>query len=440
MNIIINGTGGDSSCGEEHSKSLQQQQQQYSNPEIFPAELQGAFDCSCSSSSGFSSSSLLLMKTPHQIPVVTTSPQRMGLQSCMSLPPTPTTEPGGTSPIYRHPHHANHTPVMTTTGSTTSPTPTPPFQQQHQQQLQQQQQYIGMPLSVQKSPRANVHSHAAVSRQRTMPEGSSLHSLQQKVSPGCVFVMEGSGMRDVPIWLKNLRLHKYTGLFEKMSYEEMMSLTDEWLEGHGVTKGATNKILQNLQKLRDRQNLLKHYERELMQNGQVDIRAMVDALHQMMNTPIKRFQSTTTTNPNVEQSSDQSNDPQQQQQQNLTGEPGESSMQWILGDDSIVPEGDLAGQMTRLIGRLMFFFLIKAAGNTESSLIIHFVKLVDKCMQHEAFSDKHRQLLAAARQRCSQLAHSHSPRNNNNSWNSGSPGQQSISPGASLPVSNYRKQ
>ena len=35
---------------------------------------------------------------------------------------------------------------------------------------------------------------------------------------------------DVPMWLKTLRLHKYAYLFQQMTYEEMMNLTEEWLE------------------------------------------------------------------------------------------------------------------------------------------------------------------------------------------------------------------
>lgn len=35
---------------------------------------------------------------------------------------------------------------------------------------------------------------------------------------------------DVPAWLKSLRLHKYAGLFSTMTYEEMMSLTEQQLE------------------------------------------------------------------------------------------------------------------------------------------------------------------------------------------------------------------
>jgi len=35
---------------------------------------------------------------------------------------------------------------------------------------------------------------------------------------------------DVSTWLKSLRLHKYSPLFQQMSYDEMLNLTDDWLE------------------------------------------------------------------------------------------------------------------------------------------------------------------------------------------------------------------
>jgi len=34
---------------------------------------------------------------------------------------------------------------------------------------------------------------------------------------------------DIPIWLKSLRLHKYQYVFESLSYDEMMDISDETL-------------------------------------------------------------------------------------------------------------------------------------------------------------------------------------------------------------------
>ena len=35
---------------------------------------------------------------------------------------------------------------------------------------------------------------------------------------------------DVPTWLKSLRLHKYAQLFAPLTYEDMLKITDEYLE------------------------------------------------------------------------------------------------------------------------------------------------------------------------------------------------------------------
>lgn len=43
---------------------------------------------------------------------------------------------------------------------------------------------------------------------------------------------------DVPAWLKSLRLHKYAGLFSTMTYDEMMSLTEQQLEAQVSVLGV----------------------------------------------------------------------------------------------------------------------------------------------------------------------------------------------------------
>ncbi len=65
---------------------------------------------------------------------------------------------------------------------------------------------------------------------------------------------------EVPVWLKSLRLHKYTPMFQAMSYAEMMALNDSQLEQRQVTKGARRKILQSLEKLQERVSLLLQLE------------------------------------------------------------------------------------------------------------------------------------------------------------------------------------
>ena len=35
---------------------------------------------------------------------------------------------------------------------------------------------------------------------------------------------------EFPAWLKGLRLHKYSHLFQSMSYEGMLNMDEKWLE------------------------------------------------------------------------------------------------------------------------------------------------------------------------------------------------------------------
>lgn len=66
-----------------------------------------------------------------------------------------------------------------------------------------------------------------------------------------------TGMKSVPQWLKHLRLHKYAALFSKLSYKQMMELTDEKLMDQNITLGARKKILTNIEKLKKRSERLQ---------------------------------------------------------------------------------------------------------------------------------------------------------------------------------------
>ncbi|KAI9300976.1 hypothetical protein BJ944DRAFT_243698 [Cunninghamella echinulata] len=51
-------------------------------------------------------------------------------------------------------------------------------------------------------------------------------------------------LEDVPVWLRSLRLHKYNSIFETMTWQEMIILTDEELLSKGVMAlGARRKLL-----------------------------------------------------------------------------------------------------------------------------------------------------------------------------------------------------
>ena len=63
------------------------------------------------------------------------------------------------------------------------------------------------------------------------------------------------------MWLKSLRLHKYSHIFTDITYEQMLGLTEDYLDKKDVTKGARNKILLCIQKIKERKSLLLQLEK-----------------------------------------------------------------------------------------------------------------------------------------------------------------------------------
>ncbi|KAM3183102.1 hypothetical protein ACTXT7_011015 [Hymenolepis weldensis] len=71
---------------------------------------------------------------------------------------------------------------------------------------------------------------------------------------------EDPGMAQIPVWLKSLRLHKYIGLFKRLTYYQMLGITDEWLQHQHVTQGARNKIIVSIANLGTRSATLTNLE------------------------------------------------------------------------------------------------------------------------------------------------------------------------------------
>ncbi|ENN76387.1 hypothetical protein HUJ04_009134 [Dendroctonus ponderosae] len=76
-------------------------------------------------------------------------------------------------------------------------------------------------------------------------------------------------MKSVLAWLKSMRLHKYSWLFHDLTVNQMMNLSEEYLIEAGVTKGARQKMLLNLEKLKNRKKLLSDLEIGLMNGSNV---------------------------------------------------------------------------------------------------------------------------------------------------------------------------
>ncbi|XP_066486060.1 protein Smaug homolog 1 isoform X3 [Tiliqua scincoides] len=212
-----------------------------------------------------------------------------------------------------------------------------------------------------RGPQGVPSDHAPLSPQSSVASsgsGGSEH-LEDQTSARNTFQEEGSGMKDVPTWLKSLRLHKYAALFSQMTYDEMMALTECQLEAQNVTKGARHKIVISIQKLKERQNLLKSLERDILEGG--NLRVPLQELHQMILTPIKAYSFRTLT---VEEhgrdseprhlaslmgSDSQGNDCKDSatggmQHHHLPGCEGESG-------GAPLPEGDIPGHFTKVMGK-----------------------------------------------------------------------------------------
>lgn len=86
-------------------------------------------------------------------------------------------------------------------------------------------------------------------------------------------------------WLKSLRLHKYSWVFNNLNYNQIVNLTESNLEGMGITKGARHKLLLSITKLRDRSQMLAELETEIM-NGS-DLLSALKKLKSVLQTPLQ---------------------------------------------------------------------------------------------------------------------------------------------------------
>ncbi|XP_039986882.1 protein Smaug homolog 1 isoform X2 [Xiphias gladius] len=202
----------------------------------------------------------------------------------------------------------------------------------------------------------------------------------------------GSGNTNVPAWLKSLRLHKYATLFSTMTYDEMMSLTEEQLEAQKVTKGARHKIVISIQKLKERQNLLRSLEKDVLEGS--NLRSPLQELHQMIMTPIKAF----------------SGGEEASLQRPLLSPEGKSAApgSHLTGGGggeaesgaSIIAEGDLPGQFTRVMGKVCTQLLVS---RSDEDNISSYLQLIDKCLIHESFTETQKKRLLSWKQQVQRL-------------------------------------
>ncbi|CAG9820185.1 unnamed protein product [Phaedon cochleariae] len=92
-------------------------------------------------------------------------------------------------------------------------------------------------------------------------------------------------MKSIISWLKSLRLHKYSWVFNNLTYSQMINLTEETLQDIGITKGARHKILLSINKLRERSTMLTELETEVM-NG-CDLNIALKKLKGVLQSPLQ---------------------------------------------------------------------------------------------------------------------------------------------------------
>lgn len=98
-----------------------------------------------------------------------------------------------------------------------------------------------------------------------------------------------SGMINIPQWLKSLRLHKYNWIFESITYDRMLSMTEDYLARMNITKGARDKLLMCIAKLNERYALLCQMTDDLRLH-RVPMGQVLDELAKIVVTPMKPIQ------------------------------------------------------------------------------------------------------------------------------------------------------
>ncbi|XP_048734803.1 protein Smaug homolog 1-like isoform X2 [Ostrea edulis] len=183
--------------------------------------------------------------------------------------------------------------------------------------------------------------HPPLSPQSSITSSGSSDTHHDMESVKNSFLEEGSGMRDVPTWLKSLRLHKYAYLFQQMTYEEMLNVSEGWLETQDIVDGGSTST----------------------------IKCVLSEIKVMLNTPLKAFSSGDSQVPSSPPPSPVSD-----------------------SDSYSIPEGDVPGQFTRVMWKACTQLLVTTPYDDECFNL--FIQVVDKCLNHEAFSQRQRKRLA----------------------------------------------
>ncbi|KAK2082419.1 Protein Smaug 2, partial [Saguinus oedipus] len=254
---------------------------------------------------------------------------------------------------------------------------------------------------------------ASSGSEQTEEQGSSRNTFQE----------DASGMKDVPSWLKSLHLHKYAALLSQMSYEEMMTLTEQHLDSQNVTNGAHHNIALSIQKPRERQSILESLEQDVLEGG--NLRNALQELHQIIVTPIKAcgvLQATmaaATTTPTakdgapgepplpgaepplahpVTDKGTEAKDPPPAENSRPLPAPAPTDG----NEPALAPVAcrDIPSQFTRVMGKVCTQLLLS---RPDKENVTSYLQLMEKCLTHEAFTGTQKKRLLSWKQQVLKL-------------------------------------
>eukprot|EP00800_Vazella_pourtalesii_P019311 TRINITY_DN6505_c0_g2_i3.p1 TRINITY_DN6505_c0_g2~~TRINITY_DN6505_c0_g2_i3.p1 ORF type:complete len:834 (-),score=179.19 TRINITY_DN6505_c0_g2_i3:167-2668(-) len=245
----------------------------------------------------------------------------------------------------------------------------------------------------------------------------------------------GPGMQEVPNWLKSLRLHKYQDIFTHLSYKEMLYMDESKLECENVTMGARHKILQSIQKLSSRLQLLNTLDQDLdsMSSLCADSQELINVIYELRSvvmspmplyaptsspppptrvsnngtsfqlpqaslkldkqTNDKEFDSSSTneTNPDKDKSiyNSRTESPSHSEDGYVVSERTRALLQSKVSD---AHKEDLASMITIVTSKVFIKLMVLA--DFEEDSMTNFLQTLEKGISHEAFSESQKALFA----------------------------------------------
>jgi len=254
---------------------------------------------------------------------------------------------------------------------------------------------------------ANIHSKVSPASSIESDEDNALQKINTITTKNI-----NPGMQDVPIWLKSLRLHKYAHIFEEMTYEEMLDLTEEYLAEKDVTKGARKKIIVCIQKIKERRSTLQQLEKDVLTLG--ELHHVLAELKVILMSPIKtptkkRKDSLCKENEDGETSISSKDNETKLCEKDDEGEDGdeqdddegEAEGEGEEGNGGEDGEEDLPSEITRVMGKACTQILVT---QPDEECCLTYLGLLDRVLSHEAFSQSHKRRLQSWKGQCQKLA------------------------------------